>query len=95
MAYQSFARFALCFLRSGGLALFAQNVYGLLDVAAGFNQRRAAIIETCIGTLAQSLYKLRWYMDWILIWIWLCAHSLLSQFAKFFRIVVGYKSARR
>ena len=49
----------LRFLRRGSLSLFAQDVDGLLDIAAGFDQRRAAIRKARAGAVAQLLHELR------------------------------------
>ena len=53
VADQAFGGFALGLLLRRGLALCAQDVDGLLDVAAGFHQCRAAIAESRAGALAQ------------------------------------------
>src|SRR5258708_3767092 len=59
-ADQSFAGFALCFLRGRSLTLLPENLDSLLDHAVRFHERRAAIRKTGAGPLAQFFNKLRW-----------------------------------
>ena len=72
---ETFGGFARGFFRGSGLALFAQHADGFLDVAVGFNERRAAIGEARVGALAQLFHELRrnLYLTW------LCAHALISS----------------
>src|SRR5260221_11567508 len=59
-ADQSFSGLARGFLGGRRLSLFAQNRDGFLDVAFGFYQCRAAIVESRIGAVPQFLYELGW-----------------------------------
>src|SRR6266478_2278934 len=73
VAHQPLAGFALGLFRGGGLALFPQNVDGLLHVAGGFHQRRAAIAEAGAGALAQFLHEICRYLRGLR----LCAHPFV------------------
>src|SRR6266478_3914099 len=81
-AHESLARFTLCFLCGGRLPLSAQNTDRLLDVSTGFDERRAAIGEPRVGSLAQLLHQLCWYLNRFRF----CAHtlSLLKDVLKSF-----------
>ena len=57
VADHAFASGALGLLLRGGLALFAQNVDGLLDITLRFDQCFAAGGKAGAGALAELLYK--------------------------------------
>ena len=80
-ADQTFAGFALGLFGGGSLALFAEDVDGLLDIAGGFNQRGAAIGKARVGTVAQLFYELwRKFPS-----AGLCAHC------SFFSMLIGFR----
>jgi len=58
-AHQPFGRRPLRFLGGRGLALLAQDVDGLLDIAFGFHERIAAGSEARASAVAQFLHQLR------------------------------------
>ena len=70
VADQAFGGFARGLLGRGGLALLAQDVDGLFDVAIGLDKRGAAIAEAGVGPLSEFLHELCWnFHDWFLVLI--------------------------
>jgi hypothetical protein len=62
---ETFGGFARSLFGRGGLTFFAQDVDGLFDVAAGFDEGGAAIAEAGIGAFTKFLYELGWDIhDW-------------------------------
>src|SRR5258707_5610950 len=78
-ADQSFSGLARGFLGGRRLSLFAQNRDGFLDVAFGFYQCRAAIVESRIGAVPQFLYELRWNFHGCL----RCTHPFYIKVCKY------------
>src|SRR6266704_3215715 len=77
-SYEPFRRFAHGFLCGRSLSFLSQDRDGLLDVAACFHERGAAIRETGIRPLAQFLYELcRDLHCWLL-----CTHPFFSLLSR-------------
>ena len=76
VADQTFGGFARGFLGRGGLALLAEDVDGLFDVAFGLDEGSAAIAEAGIGALSEFLHELSGnFHDWFT-----CTHPFCLQF---------------
>src|SRR5208337_5675824 len=60
VADEALAGFARGFLGGGCLALLAQDVHGLGNVAIGFDQGGAAIAEAGIRKFSKFLHELSW-----------------------------------
>jgi hypothetical protein len=72
---QAFGSFAGGFLGSGGLALLAQDVNSLVEVAIGLDESSPAIAEAGVRSLPKFLYELSWdFHDWLV-----CAHPFISS----------------
>jgi hypothetical protein len=74
VADEAFGGFARGFLGRGGLTLFAEDVDGLLDVTAGFDQGSTTIAEPRVGEFSEFFYELGWNVhDWLR-----CTHPFFS-----------------